>query len=55
MDVARGHISLGGWNVGGGRLADAAERYKAALAHADPEHYATPGYHQQCAGVLARS
>jgi tetratricopeptide (TPR) repeat protein len=35
------------------RLADAAERYKEALTHADPEHHATPGYHQQLAGVLA--
>ena len=34
------------------RLADAAERYKEALTHADPGHHATPGYHQQLAGVL---
>jgi predicted RNA polymerase sigma factor len=55
MDVARAaHLAQEGldlWEAG--RLADAAERYLEALAHADPEHHATPWYHQQLAGVLA--
>lgn len=55
MDVGRAsHLAQEGlelWEAR--RLADAAERYKEALAHADPGHYATPGYHQQLASLLA--
>jgi len=55
MDVGRAaHLAQEGlelWEAGG--LADAAARYQEALADADPEHDATPGYHQQLAGVLA--
>ena len=54
MDVVRAaHLAreaLAMWEAQ--RLADAAKRYEEAIAHADPEHYETPGYHQQLAAVL---
>ena len=37
----------------GGRLEEAVERYREALVHADPDCYATPGYHGELAHVLA--
>jgi tetratricopeptide (TPR) repeat protein len=36
-----------------GRLEEAVERYRQALAVADPDHFATPEYHSQLAHVLA--
>jgi predicted RNA polymerase sigma factor len=55
MDVSRAaelaHEGLDLWQAR--RLADAGERYKEALTYADPGHNATPGYHQQLAGILA--
>ena len=39
------------WHAG--RLEEAVSRYREALACADPDHYGTPDYHGECAGVLA--
>ena len=54
MDVERAsHLAQEGLALWESRkLIEAAERYKEALTHADPGHYATPAYHQQLAGVL---
>lgn len=54
MDVDRAaHLAREGLALWEARkLADAAKRYEKAIACADPEHYETPGYHQQYAGVL---
>jgi tetratricopeptide (TPR) repeat protein len=54
MDIARAaHLAREGLALWGAqRLADAAKCYEEAIACADPQHYETPGYHQQLAGVL---
>jgi tetratricopeptide (TPR) repeat protein len=55
MDVIRAaHLAREGLALWGAqKLADAVKCYEEAIAHADPEHWETPLYHQQLASVLA--